>query len=89
MPADPPVRRNRDAERARNVARLWIGSAVLIAGIAVLRWLAAGELWGRVLSTAAAVAYAGIAWQARRRALEALRPRTPTCGIAGGAAEDS
>jgi hypothetical protein len=71
VPADPPVPRSRDVQRARTTARLWIGLAALFAVLAVLRWLADGDLWGRLLATAAAIAYALIAWGARRRAREA------------------
>jgi hypothetical protein len=71
VPAGPPVPRNRDAERARNTACLWVGLTVLFAGIAVLQWLAADDLWSTLLHTAAAVAYAGAARGARREARKA------------------
>jgi hypothetical protein len=44
---------------------------VLFAGIAVLQWLAADDLWSTLLHTAAAVAYAGAARGARREARKA------------------
>jgi hypothetical protein len=71
VPEDRPVLVKRDAERARNVARLWIGLAALFAVLAVLQWLSNDDLWSRLLSTSGALAYAGVAWQARRKAREA------------------
>jgi hypothetical protein len=41
---------------------------VLFAGIAVLQWLAADDLWSTLLHTVAAVAYAGAARGAQREA---------------------
>ena len=46
---------------------------MLFAGIAVLQWLAADDLWSTWLHTVAAVAYAGAArgaWREARKAAE-------------------
>jgi hypothetical protein len=66
----PQLPTHRDVERARSTARLWVGLTVLFAGIAVMQWFVADDLWVPVLSTVAVVAYAGSAWQARQRARE-------------------
>ncbi len=45
MPADPTVPGNRDAERARNTARVRVGLAALFAVLAILQWLSNDDLW--------------------------------------------
>ena len=72
MPADPAFPINRNVERARNTAHLWLGVAVIFAVLAALQWLSSDDLWSRLLSTSGALAYAGVAWQARRKAGAAL-----------------
>ncbi|WP_100498525.1 hypothetical protein [Geodermatophilus chilensis] len=71
MPADRPVPRNRDAERARNTARIRVGLAVLFAVLAVLQWMSNDDPWVPLGYTVAALACASTAWGARRRAREA------------------
>ena len=84
MPTDAPVPLNRDAERARNTARIWVGLTVLFAVLAVLQWLAGADPWIPIGYTVAAVAYAGTARGARRHAREvAARTRSRDPGAAG------
>ena len=84
MPADQQVPRYRDAERARNTARIWAGLAVLFAVLAVLQWLGGGEPWIPIAYTVVAGAYAGTARGARRHAREvAARTRSRDPGAAG------
>ncbi len=81
MPTDAPVPLNRDAERARNTARTWVGLTVLFAVLAALQWISNDDPWLPLGYTAAVLAYAGTAWQARQRARESAAG--PDAGGAG------
>ena len=78
MPTDAPVPLNRDAERARNTARTWVGLTVLFAVLAARQWIWTDDPWVPRGDPAAALASAGTAWQARQRA------RAPAAGPDAG-----